>query len=127
MGNYGGAAKRLLLTAILLGSLGVLGVTREAGASDGTITDIIYQEAARYGVSGDWLYWTAYCESTLNPWAVGRAGERGLFQWHPRGLWWDTPAGRAGNPIPVGNIRLDISMAAWAFSRGLSFHWTCAR
>lgn len=33
MGSYGGAAKRLLLAAIILGSLGVLGVTREAGAS----------------------------------------------------------------------------------------------
>ena len=82
---------------------------------------------ARAGISGDWLYAVAYCESTLDPQAVGKAGERGVMQWHPRGLWWDTPAGRAGQPIPVGDIRLDIAMGAWAFAHGLSSHWTCAR
>lgn len=118
---------RLFLLAVVLGAAALLLPSRSEAATT-TVTQVIYEEAARYGVSGDWLYWVAFCETggTMRTDLVGAAGERGLFQWHPRGVWWSTPAGKAGEPIPAGNLRLDVSMAAWAFSRGLSFHWSCA-
>jgi Transglycosylase SLT domain len=47
---------------------------------EGTITDIILNAAAAHGVSGDFLYSLAMCESTLNPNAYNPAGYHGLFQ-----------------------------------------------
>ena len=117
----------MIRTTLAAGVCALLLLGATPARADSDVTRVIYEEAARAGISGDWLYAVAYCESTLNPQAVGKAGERGVMQWHPRGLWWDTPAGRAGQPIPVGDIRLDIAMGAWAFAHGLSSHWTCAR
>ena len=94
-----------------------------------TVRGLIYHYAAEYGVSGDRLYRVAMCETggTLSPWAVGRAGETGIFQWHPNGEWWSTSLGRAGYPRPYGNATLheDISMAAEAFARGRAGAWSC--
>lgn len=128
MGGYSGSVRRLVLGAMFLLVVGGAATAQTAHAADASIVQIIYEEAARYGVSGDWLYWTAYCETggTFRTDLVGAAGERGVFQWHPFGLWWDTPAGRAGHPVPAGNPRLGIAMAAWAFAHGYASHWTCS-
>ncbi len=42
----------ILVAALVLG-LATIPVTR---ADEASVTQIIYEEAARYGVSGDWLY-----------------------------------------------------------------------
>ena len=92
------------------------------------VTALIYAAAAQYGVSGDWLYATAYCETggTMRSDLVGRHGERGVYQWHSAGQWWVTPLGRAGHPIPVGDLWGDISMAAWSFAHGYASAWSCS-
>lgn len=51
-----------------------------APAPAGSVTEIIYAAAARYGVSGDWMVAIAQCESGLNPQAYNPAGYHGLFQ-----------------------------------------------
>jgi hypothetical protein len=101
-------------------------VIERVGAESSPV-QIIYEEAARYGVSGDWLYWVASCETggTFNQSLVGRQGEIGIFQWHPRGLWSSVPVFQSW--ADVYDLRLNVRAAAWAFSRGLSFHWSCAR
>jgi hypothetical protein len=86
----------------------------------------IWNDAAEFGVSGQWLIWVARCEAAGDPFARGARGEVGPFQWLPwaGSLWWSTPAGRAG--ISPWDIRMNVRMAAWAWSRGLSHHWSCA-
>jgi hypothetical protein len=120
------------MRAALLGlvALVVVGFTLPAQATTPTQADIItaiYDYAARYGVSGDKLYAMAHCETggTFNPFSYGRAGETGLFQWHPRGEWWNTPLGRLGYPRPWGDIHPDIAMAAWALANGRGPAWSC--
>jgi hypothetical protein len=90
----------------------------------GTVADIIHDRAAAHGVSGAWLLRVARCESNLNPRAVGRAGELGLMQLHPRGL---LPLFyRMGYRDPF-NAWESADFSARMFARGLSYHWTCAR
>lgn len=55
-------------------------------APAGSITDVIYQAAAEFGLGGDYLVSVAYCESTLNPQATNSAGYYGLFQFD-QGTW----------------------------------------
>ena len=50
-------------------------------APAGSITQIIYDAAAEFGISGEWLVSIAQCESTLNPNAYNPAGYYGLFQY----------------------------------------------
>lgn len=61
----------------------------------------------------------ARCESHLNPRAVGRAGERGIFQIHPVHFGWARP-GRLFEP------RWN-ALVAYRLSRGGTDwgHWTC--
>ncbi len=87
----------------------------------------IWLDAQAYGVPGWWLINVARCEGAGNPYAVGRLGEYGPFQFHPTGIWWSTPLGLQGVGPYQASIRDQISMAAWAFSKGLSYHWACAR
>jgi hypothetical protein len=120
--------------AVLLLGLGALRASGEAGAAARAAEPVswaqveawVWEDAATYGVSGRWLLWVAGCETGFsgNPYLVGRLGEVGPFQWHPRGLWWSTPAGRAG--VSPWDIRENVRMASWAFANGLSRHWTCA-
>lgn len=131
----GGMPKRLargywavylvIVTLLVLRDCGQLGAAPRGDAD--WITSLIYREAAEYGVSGDWLLWVALCETggTLDPYRVGRQGEIGLFQWHPHGLWRQVPI--FSGWWDVYDVTLNVRGAAWAFSRGLSYHWSCAR
>ena len=110
--------------------LGVaLSIEKASASTPDQVTALIYEAAAYYGADGDWLYAVALCETggTLRADLVGRHGERGVFQWLSGGQWWNTPLGRAGYPIPVGNLWGDVSMAAWSFANGYASAWSCAR
>ncbi len=76
------------------------------------------------GVPAGYLVAVAECEAAGDPYAVGAQGEAGPFQWHPRGLWLETPAGREG--LSPWDLRLNVAMAVWAFARGYGHHWSCA-
>lgn len=118
-----------LLAALPFVAAGVLllCVTPQAGATDKPtktqVVAIIREAASAYGLSGDYLVAVADCESTLDVWAVGAAGELGLFQLHPRGL---LPTFRAWGYSDPWDASEQAWFAARAFSLGYGSHWSCA-
>lgn len=56
-------------------------VSPTASPAPETVTEIIYDAAADFGLSGSYLLSVAHCESTLNPYAYNAAGYHGLFQY----------------------------------------------
>lgn len=88
---------------------------------------LIVATAQSYGVPAGPLIALGQCESGLSPASVGKAGERGVFQWLPTppgGLWEYTPAGRAG--VTYLDVHADVGMAAWAYTQGdalMAQHW----
>jgi hypothetical protein len=114
---------RMLRHAALLGLLAV-GLAGPVQADEADVVAVIYQAAERYGVSGARLLAVARCESTLNPWAVGRQGERGLFQLHPQGELRTFHARGYGDPF---NAWEAADFAAARFAEGGSGAWSCAR
>lgn len=86
------------------------------------IEALIVDAAERHGVSPERLLRVARCESRLDPYAVGRAGERGVFQLHPYGLlraFW-----MAGY-TDEWDAEQQADYAASAFAAGLAGHWSC--
>lgn len=91
------------------------------GGGGGSIVDIIYAAAARYGQSGDAMLRVARCESSLNPGAVNASsGASGLFQFMP-GTWRTTPY--AGSSI--FDPWASANAAAWMWSVGRRGEWAC--
>ncbi len=112
-------AAAITLIAFLLPS-SVYALTRDA------MTALIVKYAALYNVSSAHLIDTAECESTFNESSIGLQGERGIFQFHPQGLWSEIPLGKRGVALTTSTTEQQIEMAAWAWSEGLSSHWSCA-
>ena len=81
--------------------------------------------AERHGVSEAWLRRVSWCESRWTPWVTSRGGHRGLFQFADR--TWTSMSEQAGW---VGASPYDpwaaADVAAYAFARGWSGHWSCA-
>jgi len=85
----------------------------------------IQQYSAEIGVSEAYLYAVVHCEDpTFNPYAVGRQGELGPVQLHPRGrlphflsLGYDDPFS------PYQSVRY----LAQEISYGRASAWSCAR
>lgn len=97
------------------------------------VQQLIVDKAIEHGANQQTLLRVANCESRYNRYAIGASGERGIAQWHPRGIWFSTPAYREQgiNIIHLYNLDhehamyYDIDMFAWAFSRGYASHWSC--
>ena len=90
------------------------------------------QEARAHGVSSsvairqvfpsateDAAIRVARCESRLNRWAVGRAGERGLFQIHPIHFYWMDER-RLFDPVYNARIAYRLSRGGTSWR-----HWAC--
>lgn len=111
---------RLLRHLVILGLLALpLG-----GAHAQSVEDTIADRAAAHGQGGTALVGLARCESGLNPRAVGRAGELGLFQLHPDGLLPLFYAQGYRDPLDVWEAS---DFTAWALRQGLAAHWSCTR
>jgi soluble lytic murein transglycosylase-like protein len=89
------------------------------------VSAAISSAAQRHGVSEAWLRRVAFCESRFLPWATNRrSGAAGLMQFMPRTwAWMSQQAGWAGASPYDPYAAADV--AAWAFSVGLSSHWSC--
>lgn len=98
-----------------------LSAPKEAEASCGSeYHAAIYDAAARYNVSGDYMIQVMCCESGGNPNALNpRTGDSGLFQYNPN-TWYSWGGGDIWNPYE------QIELTAWAFSQGLDSHWCCS-
>ena len=92
---------------------------QSAEYSAGGYEAAIYDACSRYGCDGDWLISVAYCESGMDPNAVGVHGEIGLFQFMDYTFY-------AYGGSDIWNPYDQIEVAARMFSEGLSYHWVCA-
>jgi hypothetical protein len=83
----------------------------------------IAEASAEIGVDYDWLYRVVRCEDpTFDPYAVGRQGELGPAQLHPRGLLPKFYALGYDDPFsPYQALRF----MAQEFSYGRSYAWSC--
>lgn len=89
--------------------------------SDATVA--IAAASARWGVAYGWLLRVAECESGLNAGAFNRSGASGLFQFMP-GTYW-LYAAQIGEGRSYWNAYGAANVAAYMFSRGLAYQWTC--
>ncbi len=85
--------------------------------------DAISIASARWGVSYGWLLRVASCESGLNPMAYNPSGASGLFQFMPSTFY--AFAARIGEFRSIWNPYASANVAAYMFSIGLSYEWTC--
>lgn len=91
------------------------------------LNSVIVADATKYGVNYDHLYKTLYCESGLNPNALGDHGTSfGVAQFHL-----PTDLKTAQGTIITKDIALDpiqaIDAASYQFSIGNASRWTCWR
>lgn len=92
------------------------------------VIDWIYFYAARYEIAPSAPLRVARCESggfsvaVLNGWKLGRLGEVGTFQFHPRGIWWSTPQAAAG--YSYWDAEANVAAGVWAIAQGYGpRHW----
>jgi len=85
----------------------------------------IDETAAVSGISYSWLYSIVHCETggTFNPYAVGRLGERGAVQLHPRGELPRFYAYGFDNPWSPYQA---VAFLAQRLNEGGARAWTCA-
>lgn len=93
------------------------------------VEDWTYAYADKYGADPIDMLRIARCESHSDPYAVGRLGEIGPYQFHPRGIWWSTPQAREGY-VPQ-DIEANVAAAAFVYASGYAYttygwYW-CAR
>ncbi|HEV2757353.1 MAG TPA: transglycosylase SLT domain-containing protein [Actinomycetota bacterium] len=89
-------------------------------APAGSIAEIIYNAAAEFGISGDYLLGVASCESGLNPGAANPAGYYGLFQFGS-GTWATEGYGSIYDPVAQART------AARMLAEGQASRWpNCA-
>ncbi|MGD9892298.1 MAG: hypothetical protein AB7R89_28650 [Dehalococcoidia bacterium] len=119
----------LFVAALLL--CGIVSATATEAARPVQWSEVVAwteHDAARFGVSADWLLAVLWCESTGNAYAYGAAGEIGPAQMHPRGIWYSLPESRqVALDYSRASLRLQVQAMARAFSYGWQRHWTCAR
>lgn len=84
------------------------------------------QIQARFGIYWEKAWRIADCETghTFDPYAVGRAGERGLFQIHPIHVAWIQSLGYSWDDMFIPAINIQV---AWLMSRGGTYWvpWSC--
>lgn len=123
-----GGPVRLLLAliacSVVLGSAGPVWA-EEARWSTWDTLNAIEQYSAEFDVSYAWLYATVGCETgwTFNPYSVGRQGELGAAQLHPRGELRRFRAWGYDDPFsPYQSVRF----MAQRFTMGGARAWSCA-
>jgi hypothetical protein len=119
--------RRLLATAVLVGVIVMLSVG-QAHAEPYTVDDTlaaIEQYSNEYQVSYWWLYRIVRCETgwTFSPYSVGRQGELGAAQLHPRGELRRFYAWGYDDPFSPYQ---SVAFLAQRLSQGGARAWSCA-
>jgi hypothetical protein len=85
-------------------------------AAQGSYEAEIYAACEVHRCDPNQLIRVMNCESGGDHSAVGPNGERGIFQYHPNGMW---PEMAGAGPYE------QIWHAAEQFANGLGYHWVC--
>lgn len=89
-----------------------------------TVYDYVKQYSVEYKISSHTLYQVMMCESNGNPKAVGDHGlAKNVMQFHEQTF--NKFSKELGKEMDYNSSKDQIELAAWAFSRGYSHHWTC--
>ena len=104
-----------------------IGLTHQVHAQESVTWDDIeswtYFYADYYGADPVDMLRIADCEDPEhNPYAVGRLGERGPYQMHPRGIWLSSPQHKGG--YSIDDVEATVAAAAWTYSRGYGYTTT---
>lgn len=83
----------------------------------------IWYYGRRWGVSYFWLLRVAECESGLNASAYNASGASGLFQFMPGTFY--SYARQIGEWRSLWNPAAAANVAAYMFSRGQAYQWSC--
>ena len=84
--------------------------------------DWIAAYSDKYGIDSSTPTAIASCESSqfdidiINNIRLGRQGEVGIFQFHPYGIWSETPQAKAG--YSKYDVEANIAAGVWAISQG---------
>lgn len=104
-----------------------LPVTEEVAGSTpagGAVSDLIRSAAIEFGADPETMLRRAFCESTNNPDAVGRAQEVSIFQFLPS--TWVIYAPKVGYSLrEIGHVEAQARVAAYMESIGEGRQWTC--
>jgi hypothetical protein len=112
----------LLLLGFVLIFLAAPARAQQSYTSEDTL-NAIAEASAEIGVDYDWLYRVVRCEDpTFDPYAVGRQGELGPAQLHPRGL---LPKFYALGYLDPHSPYQALRFMAQEFSYGRSYAWSC--
>ena len=91
-----------------------------------TIVAAIEAAAREFGQDPDLLVRVAKCESRLNPVAVGKAGEIGIFQF--KSATFAKNAAKLGYSLAdIWDVRAQARVSAEMFGRAQQWQWTCFR
>jgi soluble lytic murein transglycosylase-like protein len=97
-----------------------------SAAERARVISILEAAAAEFGRNKDLFLKVAFCESSFRQYALGRAGEKGVFQFMPRTF--EANARRLGYTLAdIWDVRAQARVAAEMMSRGQAWQWTCAR
>lgn len=117
----------MLLLAAFLMTLTTVFQTYPTVTEDDIIS-WIYDYAIYYDTSPEPVLAVARCESmyfssaVINNRRLGSAGEVGTFQFHPRGIYRETPQYNAG--YSVYDPEANVAAGVWAISQGFGpRHW----
>lgn len=112
---------RAALLAGLVGGLGVAPVAAERAEGEA----IVRERAIAHGISASWLVAVVDCETgrTWRTDLIGRAGERGPLQLHPRG---ELPTFYARGYHDPTDWWEASDFAAARFAEGGARAWSCA-
>ena len=89
---------------------------------DVSVSDVIIERANAHNISASMMLRLADCESRMDPRAVGKEGEVGLMQLHPRGLLPEFFRLGYGNPWSAWQ---QSDFTARMLADGLGRHWSC--
>lgn len=112
------------------------GTATASAMSGGSVTSIIAQAGAKYGVSYDYMYNMGMCESTLRPSAVNSEHVivRGVDYGPAKGLYqfiddtWARMSAQAGYAgASVFDPTANANVFAWAVTNGHKGEWQCVR
>lgn len=95
-------------------------------SSQNVLKQYLAEDVAKYGLDYDKLYNIVNCESSWNYQVIGDSGlAYGLAQFHKS--TWDSFSKSYGEKLDYYNPFHQIDLMTWAFSKGLSSHWTCTK